>query len=200
MAVMGLLGHFRGPDGHRAADFFQRCLKTSALGVRVSCECGSHVGRVLTGGSLYAFAPQRGCFWSGVCSLLVRSFRIWSDLGLLGLILVSGRCILFGHFGLASGLIKLSLRAGFWLTEGGLTSPFQFWFWSMKGFEVSIESFGVWKLVPKTSGYMLSGPGPPPPPNGTPPVGAAVVSRTRHELQLLNYEGCMAMVMVPAVL
>ena len=29
---------------------------------------------------------------------------------------------------------------------------------------------------------------------------AAVVSRTRHELQLLNYEGCMAMVMVAAVL
>ena len=52
---MGLLGHFRGPDGHRAADLFQLCLKTSALGVRVSCECGSHVGRVLTGGSLYAF-------------------------------------------------------------------------------------------------------------------------------------------------
>ena len=70
-----------------------------------------------------------GCFWSGACSLLVRSFRFWSDLGLLGLILVSGRCslvhlVLFGPDGLASGLIKLSLRAAFWLTEGGLTSPF----------------------------------------------------------------------------
>ena len=30
-------------------------------------------------------------------------------------------------------------------------------------------------------------------------ICAAVVSRTRHELQLLNYEGCMAMVMVAAV-
>ena len=31
-------------------------------------------------------------------------------------------------------------------------------------------------------------------------ICAAVVSRTRHELQLLDYEGCMAMVMVAAVL
>ena len=31
-------------------------------------------------------------------------------------------------------------------------------------------------------------------------ICAAVVSRTRHELQLLNHEGCMAMVMVAAVL
>ena len=31
-------------------------------------------------------------------------------------------------------------------------------------------------------------------------ICAAVVSHTRHELQLLNHEGCMAMVMVAAVL
>ena len=60
---------------------------------------------------------------------------------------------------------------------------------------------------------------PPPPPHGPHPrqaraaartcpccrlghsgICAAVVSRTRHELQLLNHEGCMAMVMVAAVL
>ena len=46
-------------------------------------------------------------------------------------------------------------------------------------------------------------PWPPPPPLpglGQSGICAAVVSRTRYELQLLNYEGCMAMVMVAAVL